>query len=256
MRIVEHSRSPFESLSKASRYVPGQAMIRGKRFQYVDEASFRASYREIFIDQIYDFESSSDEPRILDLGSNTGLSAIYFKQRFPRSRLTCVEADETLLEVLRSNLVSFGYEDTEVLHRAVCDREGTVVFNREGSDAGRLSRGANDATSESTEVEAMTLDGLLCEPVDFLKMDIEGAEVDVLSKSTLLRNVSQLFVEFHSFSNSEQRLSELLLSLENAGFRYYIKTQFCSSKPLLEERHQLGMDLQLNIWCNRNEPTS
>lgn len=60
--------------------------------------------------------------------------------------------------------------------------------------------------------------------VSFLKLDIEGAEYEVLHECReLLGNVQNIFVEYHSFADKKQELSGILKILENAGFRYYIE---------------------------------
>ena len=86
-------------------------------------------------------------------------------------------------------------------------------------------------------------------------MDIEGAETDVICTSKKLENVSFLFIEYHSFIDSQQLLNKLLTTLSENHFRYYIHTQFCSPRPLTEEKIELGMDMQLNIFAiNKKTP--
>ncbi len=88
--------------------------------------------------------------------------------------------------------------------------------------------------------------------IDFLKMDIEGAEVDVLMHcGNELKNVSNLFVEYHSYADQPQRFNDLTGILTEAGFRYQIHTQFASKSPLCQRELQLGMDLQLNVFAYR-----
>jgi len=98
---------------------------------------------------------------------------------------------------------------------------------------------------------AISLDRLLVDSVDLLKMDIEGAETDVLLHSRRLNRVSQLMVEYHSFADTAQSLDSLLNTLASAGFRYYLQTQLCPRRPLVETACHLGMDLQLNIFAKR-----
>ncbi|MBK9174775.1 MAG: FkbM family methyltransferase, partial [Flavobacteriales bacterium] len=59
--------------------------------------------------------------------------------------------------------------------------------------------------------------------VDLLKVDIEGAETEVLLDcGDALGGVQRLYVEYHSFRNRPQRLHELLALLAAQGFRYYL----------------------------------
>ena len=82
-------------------------------------------------------------------------------------------------------------------------------------------------------------------------MDIEGAETDVLLSSNKLDQVNQMFIEYHSFYDSDQKLSQLLEILSQNHFRYYIQKIFCPSKPFQKIDCINGMDLQLNIFAIR-----
>ncbi len=61
----------------------------------------------------------------------------------------------------------------------------------------------------------------------------------------------QLFIEYHSFADTEQSLHVLLQRLAESGFRYYLQTQFCPRRPLVENDRHLGMDLQINVFAKR-----
>ena len=96
------------------------------------------------------------------------------------------------------------------------------------------------------------LDDLIGEDdVDFLKIDIEGAELDVISGSKKLNRVKQMFIEYHSFTDTPQQLSCLLSILESSGFRYYIDTVYSPKRPYLQITSNQGMDLQLRIFATR-----
>ena len=106
--------------------------------------------------------------------------------------------------------------------------------------------------NEVVMVDCINLDDLIVGPVDFLKMDIEGAEVDVLLNSEKLGSVERMFVEYHSFRNSPQRLDDLLKKISNCGFRYYMTVVATPKQPFEKITENLGIDLQLNISCVRN----
>lgn len=101
---------------------------------------------------------------------------------------------------------------------------------------------------------AVRLAPYLEKPVEFLKIDIEGAEHAVLaSVADRLRNVRLLFVEHHGFVGEEQRLPEFLQLLSDAGFRYYINSAYDFRRsPLRDRNANHGMDVQLNIFCVRD----
>src|ERR1700741_4710485 len=75
----------------------------------------------------------------------------------------------------------------------------------------------------------------LNEPIDLLKLDIEGAEFDVLKDcDDRLSIVKCLFVEYHSFASQRQRLPELFAMLRDAGFRVHVQKDYFRASPLLD----------------------
>lgn len=98
----------------------------------------------------------------------------------------------------------------------------------------------------------MLLDDLIGDDeVDFLKIDIEGAELDVISGSKKLNRVKQMFIEYHSFIDAPQELSRLLSMLENSGFRYYTDRVYSPQASYFQITSNQGMDLQLRIFATR-----
>ena len=102
------------------------------------------------------------------------------------------------------------------------------------------------------DVETLKLDDIINDEVDFLKMDIEGAETDVLLSSKKLDQINQMFIEYHSFHDSDQKLSQLLEVLSQNRFRYYTQEIFCPNNPFLKTESFNRMDLQLNIFAIKN----
>jgi FkbM family methyltransferase len=238
-------------IKKLPRYEPFTTDIFGPVVKGVDGRSFYYSFREIFRDHIYEFKTNTASPRILDVGSNIGLSLLFFKHQYPNCKLTGFEPDPNVFQTAQHNLDSLGLTDIDLLQKAAWIEATALSFEAEGADAGHLTS-SESSNAHSFSVNAVDLSSFLQEPIDFLKMDIEGAEVDVLMHCVNdLSNVSNLFVEYHSFANQPQRFHELARVLTDAGFRYQIHTQFASKSPLCERELQLDMDLQLNVFAYR-----
>jgi FkbM family methyltransferase len=244
------SDSPYEYLLTAPRYKEVTVKLLGHDFRVADPVSFYWSYREIFLQEIYRFESSKSSPLIIDCGANYGTSIVYFNKIFPSARIVAVEADPDIFKFLQSNIVMGELKNVKSLNRAVSVGTKPVKFYSEGADSGRLHY--LEGGRKTFEIEPVKLDDLIEDEVDFLKIDIEGAETQVLCSCEKLGHVSQLFVEYHSFKNSRQTLADLLYKLSQHDFRYYVHTEFCSPRPLTQEKLYLGMDLQLNIFARRN----
>lgn len=119
----------------------------------------------------------------------------------------------------------------------------------EGADGGRVAR-ANDP--QDRVVQTVRLADYLNRPVDFLKLDIEGAETEVLKAcAESLGNVEHLFVEYHSFTEEPQTLHTIICILTDAGFRLHIDAPVVSPQPFMRRDVYGGMDMQLNIFAFR-----
>ena len=250
LKIISSPNSGFENLLRKKRYQKFTVNLTGAPFKVADSVSFYYSHREIFIDEIYKFRCEKNNPVILDCGSNYGTSILYFKSIYPNAIITGIEADPDIYQILKKNIDQRNFNDINLLNKAISNEKKPIQFFSEGADGGRTYK--LNTPRQTYEVETIDIDELINEDVDFLKMDIEGAETDVLCNSKKLGKVKQMFIEYHSFEDDKQKLGELLSCLSENNFRYYIHTQFCSKRPLIETQTQLGMDLQLNIFAKRN----
>lgn len=246
---------PYVHLHDMARNQATSALFDGFEFEIPDGFSFYWMHKEICRDQAYLFNVQQDAPYIIDCGSNYGVSIIWFKNYCPNARIIGVEADPKILDLLSRNLDRRNYADIQLLNRAVSSKPGHISFHCLGADSGRIHAGqphgiASDA--EIIEVPTVLLDDLIGDnDVDFLKIDIEGAELDVISESKKLSRVKQLFIEYHSFLDTPQQLSRLLAILESNGFRYYIDKVYSPDNPYLQITSNQGMDLQLRIFATR-----
>ena len=238
----------FYALKRLKRYTPAEINVFEYPIRIVDSASFLFQYNEIFIRKIYAFNSNAVAPFIIDGGSNIGLAIIYWKQLFPNSEIIGFEPDKYIFEALDFNIKSLKFKDVSVINKGLWNDDTELFFDSDGSDGGRISN-----KTSNTKIEVTGLKKYLNRKIDFLKLDIEGAEVVVLSDcANHLQNVANLFIEYHSFENQLQQLDKLLKILTESGFRYYIQSIGVNSlHPFISINKYLGMDIQLNIYAYR-----
>lgn len=240
-------RNETRRLRSLPRFEPTATSFLGHRLKLVDAPTFLEGVDEIFGKRIYDFVASTSQPVIIDCGANIGLSTIYFKQRYPESEITAFEPDPQIFDALTENIQEFGLSKVALVQKAIFDAETTTKFQKEGGYSGRLALAGDD--ENLIDVKTARLRDYLLRKVDFLKVDIEGAECRVLKDCAgVLSNVENLFVEYHSHVGGAQELHELLEVIHDAGFRYHVKEAYAAQLPFLERPLMLGMDLQLNIF--------
>jgi FkbM family methyltransferase len=230
------------------RFTETEINFLDKKIKIADNASFHFIKKEIFDQQIYKFNCATGTPYIIDCGANIGLSIIYFKQLFPKAEITGFEPDDRIFNVLQHNVEVFNLSNVDLIKKACWNKKTTLQFYSEGADGGRAAKDFD--TNNLIEVETTRLRKYLNRKVDFLKIDIEGAESVVLEDcKDLLINVKNLFVEYHSFFNQEQYLPEILTIMKDAGFRLHVTAPgLTSQNPLVRLNDYLGMDNQLNIY--------
>lgn len=239
-------------LRRLPRYTATETLLQGRRIQVVDVPTYLSARAEILERRCYEFQSSSAQPRILDGGANIGISSIFFQQRYPDARITAYEADPAIAGVLRHNLDAFGFTAVEVKPAALWVNAGEVEFCQEGGMSGRVPKGEGDAVRR-VHVPAVRLrDELAREPVELLKLDIEGAETAVLQdcRDYVRKDwIRHLFFEYHGHVGERQTLHELLALLQAGGYRYYLTPAYTSKHPFLPPRLLVGMEFQVNVYA-------
>lgn len=235
------------------RFVPTEKEFLGKKLYIHDIASFNLCNEELFQSEMYKFKASRPNPCIIDCGANLGMSIIYFKQLYPDASIIAFEADDYIFSFLEKNVKSFGYKDVELINKAVWNNDKTLSFIVEGGAGGRIEE--ESSKGKYKKVVCTSLKKYLTgRKIDFLKVDIEGAEYEVIKDcENELKNIDYLFIEYHSMPEREQNLHKILEIVQKAGFSYHIKEAFTAKHPFIERNLNFGMDLQLNIFCYKTK---
>ena len=234
-------------LRAAPARVPGTVDWRGQPLHYADGAALNGQLRDIFVARTYDFTTAHPAPRILDCGAHVGLGVIRWRELYPHADISAFEADPAIAEYLRRNLAARDDEQTAVLPAAWIE-DGVIGFNSTGTDSGHISNAAQQT------VPARDLAAFCRQPVDLLKMDIEGAEETVLahlSATGSLRQVRRFICEWHQWTPDNPKLYEALASLTAAGFIYRISSADClgtESSPAFPGLRWPGNHLVIHAW--------
>ena len=109
--------------------------------------------REVFFFKHYNVDIS-DPKIIFDLGSNVGMSVLYFKAKYPQAKIYSVEPNPYIFQRLKGNIP----QDVLCLNLAVAGRDGKAKFYVSKNHS---SSSLVKSTSKSVEVNCRTIDSLM-----------------------------------------------------------------------------------------------
>ena len=161
------------------------------------------------------------EDIFVDVGANFGLVTNYIYEN-SSAHVTCFEPYPPNIQLLEINKYLFN-RNYDVRNLALGSSEGSVEFYASVSSQGRggLAKKKNHKYSETINVEKSTLDSEI-DSVDVIKIDVEGAELEVLKGAEdTLNQIKTIFLELHPNSILEEfgtNKKEVIKYLQNNGF--------------------------------------
>ncbi len=147
--------------------------------------------------------------RFLDLGANIGLTAVWVSLASPGIELACVEPDPRNIPLLKENLALNGLQ-SRVFACAVDATAGEAQLGIGSHTAcSSLTATRLHANPDAVTVPVLTvpdiLDQLNWDWVDLVKMDIEGAERNLLkSCASWIGRVGRIVLEIHPVTSAEE----------------------------------------------------
>ena len=206
---------------------PGAVLPLGSyRLRVNDGPNFYMQYKDIFVHRSYHFQALRQDPVILDCGSNIGMSILYYKHMYPEAKVTGFEPDPVVWPYLRENIERNNLTRVELVQAAISGTEGRLAFGSDGKYASCL---LPDQSAEVPEgwtkqmVPCVRLRDSLTRAIDFMKLNIEGAEWEALSDSEdRLRQVREMVIEYHHLPNLPRTLHDILALLHRQGFEYLV----------------------------------
>jgi FkbM family methyltransferase len=204
--------------------------IFGFKVHAYDYTTLLFLFREIFLSKDYYFESVQTEPKIIDCGANIGMSVFFHKYFHPNAHITAFEPNPSAFELLELNVKSNGLKNVTLVKKAVSSSLEPISFFVNNDKGSLLSSIREDrGGSSKIEIETDLLSNYLKEKVDLLKIDIEGAEWQVLEDLKVngrqLANVDHAIIEYHhKINNEKSRLTTFLSYFESCQYEYNIRT--------------------------------
>jgi FkbM family methyltransferase len=188
-----------------------------------------------------------EEDIVVDVGAHIGkYTIIASKMVGSQGKVIAIEAHPANYDILKQNIALNKLNNVIALNYAVHSRETMVKLYEPGQEEGFTIYNTimTDRTTLSNqkyiEVKADTLDSLLLEngikEVNWIKIDVEGAEYEVLRGATSILSSSKdisILIEIHNLGHSNKNFYEPIIQLlESKNYKLLFEKTYESG-----ERH-------------------
>ena len=235
----------------------GQIVLKNFIIHYHNLDALKQITDEVFEELPYDFYTDSEVPLIIDAGSNIGIATLFFKKRYPNARVLCFEPDPNSFEALKLNISMNSIAGVRLVNSALSMKEGEIDFFGQVSVDSPDSRGNSiiktwgiqRKVNDTLKVDSVRLSSYINCDIDFLKLDIEGAEQQVLEdleRTSKLQFIKKAVIECHECLGMEafNNLDRILEILERNNF----------SIEITEKDTKSDLPFQIFKWVEKKEP--
>jgi FkbM family methyltransferase len=132
----------------------------------------------------------------VDAGAHIGMASILFALKYPTARIIAIEPEPSNFAALVRNTAP--YKTISPLQAALWREDGEVTIGPSNAHP----KGAFQIVENGAQrVRAITMDTVIRETrihsIDLLKVDIEGAEIEMFESCPWIRNVRVIAIELH-----------------------------------------------------------
>jgi len=193
---------------------------------------------EEFVSLINKHFKPSQINRIVEVGALDGEDAAFYKKAFPHAHVTAIEG-------LKENFDEHSPEGVEWLNLIIASYDGEVVYNVKKINGihGIYDRGPQYGEEKRT-VKCHRLDSIIKEPIDVMKIDVEGATYDIFEgMGDLLKTLKIMHIETETIAYfSGQKV------LHDGVYRFLHKSGFTCLKDA-SARINSGKQYD-SVWIN------
>ena len=161
---------------------------------------------------------------IVDIGTNTGMHTIPLGKMLKNNgKVIAIEPEKNNFEILKKNIKLNNLDNVIVINKGCFSKRSTLTFYLDGVGTGGHSLVNKNVGDEEIKIEVDSLDNILKElkikKVDLIKVDVEGAESDVLEGAVKTLKKFHPKIIFEAWDNEHLKIVEKILS----KFNYKIK---------------------------------
>lgn len=221
--VVDFSKPAFHDVigyDKSQVMFPSFSEPIGSTNQYIEFANLKAG------------------ETVLDLGAYSGLTSIMFSQLVGASgKVVAVEADPENYECAKVNIKNSGLDNINLVFGAMWSNNNGILFSGE-LNMGSAAVDIVGARGQVSKIPSFTLSVVAkkynLEQVNFIKCDIEGAEIEIFKDSKFFNRYNpRIIIEAHNIKG--QPTSKKITGILNKyGYKVNEIKQVGVRLPLLE----------------------
>jgi len=169
---------------------------------------------------------------VLDIGAHIGYYTLIFAKLVGENgKVFAFEADPTNFNLLKKNIITNGYKNVILIHKAVCNETKKIKLYLCEYNNGMHRIYKSKFCRSHIEIESTRLDDYFekinfNKQINFIKIDVEGAELDVLRGMSLLLDKNKklkILTEFTPVSLFEQghNPEDFIKILDKHDFQFF-----------------------------------
>lgn len=176
-----------------------------------------------------------EEDVVVDAGANIGYYTILLSKIVgARGKVYAFEPEKSCFDLLKQNCRENKCYNVILINKALSNKEGEIKFYINEKDKG-LSSIIKTLNTTKVIVKTTTLNKEISEPIDFMKIDIEGAELQALQGATTsLRSCNKMVIEIPEDREDFNDIKELLIKNKYKIERLDIGNILCEKKNIKE----------------------
>ena len=192
---------------------------------------------------------------IIDIGAHKGFFALYAGMNCSsESRIICLEPSQSNYTELTENINLNGLSNVHAINKGIRSKAGSEsLYMYSPANNSLISEYENIIDKSSDHVESIQvttlpqiIDTFKIEAIDFLKMDCEGSEYDILYnlESSIYAMIKVISLEFHDLNDPKNSGDSLATYLSQQGFTI-INFSYIESISKIHSGHLIAINTKV-----------
>lgn len=200
-------------------------LVNGLKYIVRARTMDRSVIKEVWIKNIYNQYGVkvNKGDTVVDIGAHIGVFSIYAAELSETGKVYAFEPYLDNYRRLENHKLINNKNNLFIYNKGISDREGKqTLYLSPDNNTGGHSLHLKNHSNKKTEIQTITLSGF-CDrekiyKIDFLKIDCEGAEFEILkTDETILQKVNKIVMECHPYENNT--VDDIIRLLERNGFK-------------------------------------